>query len=80
MTGGGRSTATAANVAAGAVGDLVSSGNYPETKYGLAAVLFERILQAEKSNEEQFRDRAYYLTLMRQCLEVTGEVYKAEGG
>ena len=56
----------------------MSSGVYPETKYGLAAVLFERICQAEKAQDGQPYDRAYYLTLMRQCLEVTGEVYKPD--
>ena len=79
MTGLGRITAKAAGAAADAVGGIMATGSYPETKYGLAAILFERILQAEKTDESQPHDRAYYLTLMRQCLEVTSEAYKAEG-
>ena len=79
MTGLGRITGKVAGAAADAVGGIMSTGTYPETKYGLAAVLFERILQSEKESSEQVRDRAYYLTLMRQCLEVTSEAYKPEG-
>ena len=78
MTGLGKFTAKAAGAAADAVGGIMGSGTYPETKYGLAAALFERIAQAEKSNQDQPHDRAYYLTLMRQCLEVTGESYKPD--
>ena len=79
MTGLGRFTAKAAGAAADAVGGIMGAGTYPESKYGLAAALFERIVQVEKANEERAHDRAYYLTLMRQCLEVTSEAYKPEG-
>ena len=74
----GNLTAKAANVAAGTVSELMGAGAYPETEYGLAAYLFERIAQAEKRDaqaegREAPRDRAYYLELMRACLEVARE-------
>jgi len=63
----GKLTAKAAGVAADAVGEVLGEGNYPESEYGLAAYLFERIAQAERGEEE--RTRAYYVALMRECLE-----------
>ena len=74
----GKFAGKAAGAAADAVGGIMGSGTYPESKYGLAAVLFERIAQLEKSNSNTPRDRAYYLALMRECLEVTSEFDKQE--
>ena len=68
----GKVAGRAADMAAGAVGGMMSTDPYPETRYGLAAYLFQQIVQAEK--ELPGRDRAYYLDLMRQCLEVAGEL------
>ncbi len=65
VSGIGRMTAKAAGSAAGALGELIRSGAYPETEYALAAYLFERILQVEKAD----RDRGYYMELMAACLE-----------
>lgn len=62
----GKTAARAASVAAGAVGDLVGDGIYPETEYGLAAYLFDRIAHAEKS--QKGRDRDYYTQLMYECV------------
>ena len=69
----GKITSRAAGVAADAVGSVLGAGIYPESEYALAAYLFERIAQSERSTGERdagTRDRAYYLDLMRQCLEV----------
>jgi hypothetical protein len=62
----GNITAKAAGVAADAVGGVLSDTVYPETEYGLAAYLFERIAVQEKDTVN--RDRAYYLSLMEDCL------------
>ncbi|MDH3475204.1 MAG: hypothetical protein OEM59_16105 [Rhodospirillales bacterium] len=59
--------ARAAGSASGLLGELIGSGAYPESEYGLAAYLFERIAQAEK--EGAAKDRQYYLDLMAACLE-----------
>ncbi len=67
----GKIAARAANVASDAVGEFMGGGAFPETEYGLAAYLFDRIAQAEKN--EVTRDRAYYLELMRSCLAATRE-------
>ena len=67
----GKIAGRAANLAADTVGELVGSSPYPETEYGLAAYLFERIAQAEKQDAP--RDRAYYLELMRTCLAAVRE-------
>ncbi len=67
----GRIAARAANVASDAVGEFMGTAAYPETEYGLAAYLFDRIAQAEKN--EAPRDRTYYLELMRTCLAATRE-------
>lgn len=67
VSGIGKMTAKAAGSAAGALGELIGSGAYPETEYGLAAYLFERILQVEKAGAE--KDRDYYMELMAACLE-----------
>ena len=41
---------------------------YPESEYGLAAFLFQQIVQSERGTEE--RNRAYYQQLMSECLEI----------
>ena len=64
----GKFTAKAAGVAADAVGEVLGESSYPESEYGLAAFLFERVAQAERGEEN--RDREYYLSLMRECLSV----------
>ncbi len=67
VSGIGKMTAKAAGSAAGALGELIGGGAYPETEYALAAYLFERILQAEKAEAQ--KDRRYYMELMTACLE-----------
>lgn len=67
VSGIGKMTARAAGSAAGALGELIGSGAYPETEYALAAYLFERIVQAEKDRDT--KDRAYFRSLMAECLE-----------
>ena len=62
----GSITAKAAGVAAEAVGGVLGETVYPETEFGLAAYLFERIAVQEKDSAD--RDRAYYLSLMEECL------------
>lgn len=62
----GKTAVKAASVAAGAVGDLVGDGTYPETEYGLAAYLFDRIAHVEKNKKG--RDRDYYTQLMYECV------------
>lgn len=62
----GKATARAASVAAGAMGDIVGTGTYPETESALAAYLFDRICAVEKSRKD--RDRAYYTQLMYECV------------
>lgn len=69
MKGITRIAGKAANMASDAVGDLINSGVYPESEYGLAAYLFERIAQTERDDETRPRDREYCLDLMRTCLE-----------
>lgn len=64
----GKFTAKAAGVAADAVGGVLGNETYPtypETEYGLAALLFQHIVQSERGEN---RDRAYYLALIRECL------------
>ena len=72
----GKFAGRAADMAAGAVGDIMGSDAYPDTRYGLAAYLFDQIVQAEK--ELPGRNRAYYLDLMRQCLAVASEAEAPE--
>ncbi len=69
VSGIGKLTTNVVGAAKDVVGDVIGSGVYPETEYGLASLLFERILQVERENEELLRDRAYMLTLMASCLE-----------
>jgi hypothetical protein len=64
----GKFTARAAGAAADAVGDVLGSETYPESEYGLAAFLFQQIVQSERGTEE--RNRAYYQQLMSECLEI----------
>ena len=66
VSGIGKMAAKATGSAAGLLGELIGSGAYPETEYGLAAYLFERIAQSEK--EAAAKDRQYYLELMAACL------------
>ncbi len=66
VSGLGKMAAKATGQAAGVLNDLIGSGAYPESEYGLAAYLFERIAQAEK--EQGAKDRDYYLDLMASCL------------
>jgi hypothetical protein len=73
VSGLGKMAARATNVAAGAVGEIMGTGVYPESEYALAAYLFERIAAAEKAEaelagEEILHDRAYHLELMATCL------------
>ena len=63
----GKFTARGAGMAADAVGKLIGSEAYPESEYGLAAHLFDRILASERHVE--VKDRAYILDLMAQCLK-----------
>ena len=63
----GKFTARAAGAAADAVGEVLGSETYPQTEYGLAAMLFQYIVQSERGTEE--RNRAYYRQLMSECLE-----------
>jgi len=63
----GKFTARAAGAAADAVGEVLGSETYPETEYGLAALLFQHIVQSERGTEE--RNRVYYRQLMSECLE-----------
>lgn len=67
VSGIGKMAARATGSAAGVLGELIGSGAYPETEYGLAAYLFERIAQSEK--ETAVKDRQYYLDLMAACLK-----------
>lgn len=67
----GKITERAADLASSTVGELLGSGTFPESDYALASLLFQQIVQAEKGEAE--RDRAYYLDLMRQCLETVRE-------
>ena len=67
----GKIAGKAAGMAADTVGDLLGQAGFPESEYGLAAFLFDRIAQVEKQSAE--RDRAYYLQLMRECLETVRE-------
>jgi hypothetical protein len=62
----GKFAGKAAGVAADAVGGVLGAGTYPETEYGLAAYLFERIASKERDQDEN--DRAYYLDLIGECL------------
>ena len=64
----GKFAGRAAGVAAEAVGGVLGTDAYPETEYGLAAYLFDRI--ASKERDQDDKDRAYYFTLMGECLEV----------
>jgi hypothetical protein len=64
----GKFAGKAAGVAADAVGGVLGTGTYPETEYGLAAFLFDRIASKERDLED--KDRAYCFTLMGECLEV----------
>lgn len=75
VSGLGKMAAKATGQAAGLMGELIGSGAYPESEYGLAAYLFERIAQAEK--EQGAKDRDYYLDLMASCLATVRE---ARGG
>ena len=67
VSGLGKLAGKAAGKAAETVGDLIGTASYPDTEYGLAAYLFERIAQAERDSGDQGRE--YYLDLMRSCLE-----------
>ena len=67
----GKLAGKAAGAAAGAVGEVFDSGGYPKTEYGLAALLFTRIVSSERDKDG--KDRAYYLGLMRECLQVVRE-------
>ena len=67
VSGIGRMAAKATGTAAGALGELIGSGAYPESEYGLAAYLFERVVHSEK--ETAIKDRQYYLELMATCLK-----------
>ena len=67
VSGIGKMAARATGTAAGALGELIGSGAYPESEYGLAAYLFERIAHSEK--ETAAKDRQYYLELMATCLK-----------
>lgn len=67
----GRLTAKAAGVAADAVGEFISDQVYPETEYGFAALLFERISQNERDQVQA--DREYCLNLARECLDAVRE-------
>jgi hypothetical protein len=71
VSGIGKMAAKATGSAAGVLGELIGSGAYPESEYGLAAYLFERIAQSEK--ETATKDRQYYLDLMAACLETVRE-------
>ncbi|MBT5496680.1 MAG: hypothetical protein HOK54_13125 [Alphaproteobacteria bacterium] len=62
----GKFTARAAGAAADAVGEVLGSETYPESEYGLAALLFQHIVQSERGTEA--RSRAYYRQLMSECL------------
>jgi hypothetical protein len=62
----GKFAGKAAGVAADAVGGVLGTGAYPETEYGLAAFLFDRI--ASKERDQDDKDRAYYMDLMTECL------------
>lgn len=62
----GKLTAKAAGAAAGAVGEIMGTGGYPDTEFALATHLFERILGAERGKKD--RDREYYCQLMYECL------------
>ena len=64
---GGKAT----NLAADAVGSVLGPDPRPESPYGLAQFLFEKIEKVESSNKDLTRDRHYYLELMATCLEVT---------
>jgi hypothetical protein len=64
----GKFAGKAAGVAADAVGGVLGPGTYPETEYGLAAFLFDRI--ASKERDQDDKDRAYCFTLMGECLKV----------
>ena len=73
VSGLGKMAAKATNVAAGAVGDIMGTGAYPESEYALAAYLYDRIVAAEKAAGESagvhsMQDRAYHLELMAACL------------
>lgn len=74
VSGIGKMAARATNVAAGAVGDIMGTGVYPESEYALAAHLYDRIVAAEKAAAEAAgapeipRDRAYHMELMAACL------------
>ena len=73
VSGLGKMAAKATNVAAGAVGDIMGTGAYPESEYALAAHLYDRIVAAEKQQAEVagaqiLHDRAYHLELMAACL------------
>ena len=62
----GKFTARAAGAAADAVGEVLGSETFPESEYGLAALLFQHIVQSERGTEA--RNRAYYRQLMSECL------------
>ena len=67
----GKFTAKAAGVAADAVGEVLGESVYPETQYGLAAFLFERIAVSERDAAN--RDRDYYFELMQACMRAVRE-------
>jgi len=67
VSGIGKMAAKATGTAAGALGELIGTGAYPESEYGLAAYLFERVVHSEK--ETAVKDRRYYLDLMATCLK-----------
>lgn len=52
--------------AAKATGDPAGPTGYPETEYGLAVHLFERVCGAERDLDA--RDRGYYMQLMYECV------------
>ncbi len=62
----GKFAGKAAGVAADAVGGVLGTSAYPESEYGLAAFLFDRI--ASKERDQDGKDRAYCLDLMGECL------------
>ena len=69
--------AKAAGTAAGAVGDMMGSGTYPESEYGLAVHLFEKICGAERDLAD--RDRGYYMQLMYECVRTVRAAHNGAG-
>ena len=74
----GKIAGRAAGMAVDTVGDLMSGTGYPESEYGLAAFLFDRIAQVEKQDVQ--RDRAYYHQLMQECLATVRNGQAPAGG